>query len=157
MPASMARLASGWRGSMVAHWQLPYLGLKSLPEELSAWELDFTLSPDELDTVEQRYQGLHRLGAALQLGFLRMTGCTLDAMRLVPPSLLHHLAKQLGIDSPTIASPRALYRRQRTRYEHQSWARRAARFLCDQRAPEARARHALAARSENRGGYGRAH
>jgi len=109
---------------MIPQWQTPYLGERSLPKRLSGWEIDtfFTLSTEERDDIRQRFRDLHRLAAALQLGFLRMTGCMLDGVRILPRSLLEHLGAQLDISTPTLASFRALYRRARTRYDHQRWA-----------------------------------
>lgn len=64
-----------------------------------------------------------RLGAALQIGFLKMCGRPLDVIQRVPADLLKHLGKQLEIAAPTIATLRALYmKRRRTPYEHQHWA-----------------------------------
>ncbi len=109
---------------MVPQWQTPYLGARSLPKQLSGWEIDnfFTLSPPERDDIRQRFQGQHRLATALQLGFLRMSGCGLDGVRILPSALLEHIGAQLDITTPTLASVRALYRRARTRYDHQRWA-----------------------------------
>lgn len=109
---------------MVPHWQTPYLGARFLPKQLSGWEIDhfFTLEPEERDDLCRRFRGLNRLAVALQLGFLRMTGCTLDGVRILPRNLLEHIGAQLAIDTPTIASVRALYGRTRTRYDHQQWA-----------------------------------
>ena len=109
---------------MVPQWQTPYLGARSLPKKLSQWEIDhfFTLTADEREDISSRYSGLYQLAAALQLGFLRMTGGVLDGVRILPKNLLEHTGQQLDIDTPTIASVRALYRRLRTRYQHQQWA-----------------------------------
>jgi hypothetical protein len=78
---------------MLPHWQTPYLGLRSLPR-LSDWEIDhfFTLTPQERDDICGRFRGLNRLAVALQLGFLRMTGCTLDGVRILPKKLLGSVA-----------------------------------------------------------------
>jgi hypothetical protein len=78
---------------MLPHWQTPYLGLRSLPR-LSDWEIDhfFTLTPQERDDICDRFRGLNRLAVALQLGFLRMTGCTLDGVRILPKKLLGSVA-----------------------------------------------------------------
>jgi hypothetical protein len=70
-----------------------------------------------------RYRDSLRLGAALQIGFLKMCGRPLDAIQRVPADLLEHLGEQLEIPAPTIATLRALYlKRRRTLYEHQRWA-----------------------------------
>ena len=108
---------------MVPHWQTPYLGLRFLPKQLTGWEIDhfFTLQIQERDDIVQRFRGLNRLAVALQWGFLQMTGCPLDGVHVLPRDLLKHLGNQLDIETPTIASVRALYRRARTRYDHQQW------------------------------------
>jgi Domain of unknown function (DUF4158) len=62
------------------------------------------------------------MGAALQLGFVRMTGTTLDSLEYVPPSLLRHLGRQFVQRAPDLATLRSLYRRTQTRYRHQRWA-----------------------------------
>ena len=44
-----------------------------------------------------RYRDPLRLGAALQIGFLKMCGRPLDAIQRVPVDLLKHLGNQLEI------------------------------------------------------------
>jgi hypothetical protein len=76
-----------------------------------------------LSAVLTRYRDSSRLGAALQIGFLKMCGRPVDVIQRVPADLLKHLGEQLEIPSPTIATLRALYlKRRRTLYEHQRWA-----------------------------------
>jgi hypothetical protein len=55
----------------------------------------------------------------LQIGFLRMTGRLLEALRMVPPVLWRHLGAQFEIDAPDLASLRTMYRRRRTLFEQQ--------------------------------------
>jgi hypothetical protein len=69
-----------------------------------------------------RYPRRLRLGAAIQLGFVRMTGTTLNALDNVPTSLLEYVAHQLMLPAPELATLRALYRNERTRFAHQAWA-----------------------------------
>jgi hypothetical protein len=59
---------------------------------------------------------------ALQIGFLRMTGRLLEAVRVVPPALWRHLGKQFGVAAPDLASLRTMYQRRRTLFEHQEVA-----------------------------------
>jgi hypothetical protein len=40
-----------------------------------------------------------KLGLALRIGFLRMSGCLLDALSILPPVLLRHVGTELGINS----------------------------------------------------------
>jgi len=106
-------------------WHVPYLGWTRLPAEVSEFEIThfFSLRPEERSAVLTRYRDSLRLGAALQIGFLKMSGRPLDAIQRMPADLLKHLGEQLEIEAPTIATLRALYlRRRRTLYEHQRWA-----------------------------------
>src|SRR6202453_2912351 len=106
-------------------WHVPYLGWTRLPAEVSEFEIThfFSLRAEERSAVLTRYRDSLRLGAALQIGFLKMCGRPLDAIQRVPADLLKHLGEQLEIPPPTIATLRALYlKRRRTLYEHQRWA-----------------------------------
>ena len=51
-----------------------------------------------------------------------MTGQTLSGLDRIPKRLLTHLGEQLYVAAVDLATLRALYRRQRTRFEHQNWA-----------------------------------
>jgi hypothetical protein len=105
-------------------WQFPFLGLSQFPSELSCFEIEqfFTLSQKEYNAVRSRRRPLNRLGVALQIGYLRMTGRTLNSVRVLPKAVLQHIGSQLNIDVPTLASIRALYKRKRTLYDHQNYA-----------------------------------
>lgn len=105
-------------------WHGPFLGLRELPHEISPFELQafFTFSEAERAAIEERRQPAHKLGLALQIGFLRLSGRPLKAFRIVPANLLRHLGTQLAIEVPDLASLRALYRRGRTLYDHQQLA-----------------------------------
>jgi len=106
------------------YWQTPYLGMRTIPKELNQFELNafFSYSPKELRAILAKREALHRLGLALQIGFIRMTGSVLAAVKVVPAELWAHLGKTLGIAPPDIASLRSLYRRQRTLFTHQNAA-----------------------------------
>ena len=68
---------------------------------------------------------MNRLALALQVGFLKMTGGTLNSVELIPPEILDHLGRQLDCVPPRIASIRAFYRRRRrTLFEHHASALR---------------------------------
>lgn len=58
----------------------------------------------------------------MQLGFLRLTGTTLNSIEYVPSAVLRHLGSQFGVPGPDLATLRALYKRKMTRVAHQSWA-----------------------------------
>jgi Tn3 transposase DDE domain/Domain of unknown function (DUF4158) len=105
-------------------WQATFLGLKQLPRELSGFEIEafFTFTASERALIEARRGPSLKLGLALQIGFLRMSGRVLDAVRIVPPTLWKHLGSQFGEKAPDLASLRAMYRRHRTLFDHQELA-----------------------------------
>lgn len=111
-------------------WREQYLGLAQFPPTMAAAEVDqfFTLNASDLTAVATRRGPLHRLGVGLQIGFLRMTGRTLNSFQMVPVAVLEHLGAQLGLTVPRLASIRALYRRRRTLFEHQRVAMAALGF-----------------------------
>src|ERR1700692_4275334 len=125
-------------------WQTTYLGMRELPHEISTFELQafFTFSPAERELIEARRGNRLKLGLALHIGFLRMSGRLLDAFRVIPSVLWRYLGTELGIDAPELASLRAMYGRGRTLFDHQQvaceslgfrWMRehqRPARTLC---------------------------
>jgi hypothetical protein len=104
-----------------------YLGWEGFPENLTEPEVVhfFSLSVDIQRTVQRHRRPLNRLGVALQIGFLRLTGALLNSVEMIPPPVLAHLGTELGIAPPRLASIRALYRRRRTLFEHQAAAKQA--------------------------------
>ena len=93
-------------------WEHRYLGEERFPETLSALEIEhfFTLDEQELAQVRERRSSLNQMALALQVGFLKMTGSTLNSVERIPAR---------------IASIRAFYdRRRRTLFEHQASALR---------------------------------
>lgn len=105
-------------------WQTTYLGMRELPRDITAFELQafFTFSRAERELIGARRGESLKLGLALHIGFLRMSDRVLDAFRIVPPALWRHLGSELGVDAPEIASLRALYGRGRTLFDHQQVA-----------------------------------
>jgi uncharacterized protein DUF4158 len=110
---------------MVAHfggqnmndWQSTYLGRSALPRDLSGFEIEAFLTysePERRVIDDERRAPALKLALALQIGFLRMTGRLLEALRMVPPVLLRHLGAQFEIEAPDLASLRTMYRRRRT-------------------------------------------
>ena len=100
-------------------WHMTRLGLKRLPRELTIFEIEafFNFSPDERRVVEERRGPELMLGLALQVGFPRMSGWLLEAVRVVLPALWRHLGQQLSVPAPDLASLRATDRRRRTLFE----------------------------------------
>src|ERR1700751_4823316 len=99
-----------------------YLGWHRFPRELSLFEVRrfFSLSLPDRHVLRRRFRSRARLGAALQLGFVRMTGTTLEAFDHIPREGLAHMARQLALPAPELATLRALYRRRPTLFEHRS-------------------------------------
>ncbi len=85
-------------------WQLAFLGQHELPRELTSFELSyfFSFNDAERQAIRTRRRALNQLGAALHLGFMKMSGCALDAFEMVPRTLLTHLGRELEIDVPTV-------------------------------------------------------
>jgi hypothetical protein len=108
----------------MSRWEHRYLGQERFSDALSTMEIEhfFSLSEDERAAVRRRRTVLNRLALALQIGFLKMTGGTLNSVEIIPTGVLEHLGRQLGCAPPRIASIRALYRRRRTLFEHQAAA-----------------------------------
>lgn len=64
------------------NWQATFFGLRQLPRELTAFEIEafFTFTLTERQMIEERRRPTLKLGLALQIGFLRMSGRLLDAV-----------------------------------------------------------------------------
>lgn len=108
----------------IHRWQYQYLGATTFPKTLSEVELRafFTYSEEQIAALRARFRSALRVGAAVQLGFLKMTGNLLENTQIIPAKLLRHISAQLDVPSLTIASLRAIYKRPKTLYEHQWWA-----------------------------------
>lgn len=106
------------------YWHTPYLGISAIPKELTQFELHnfFTFTPAEHRSIDARKEKLHRLGLALHVGFIRMSGRPLSSFKTIPTVLLRHLGRQLKIDVPDIVSIRAIYQRAKTLSDHQQLA-----------------------------------
>jgi Domain of unknown function (DUF4158) len=105
-------------------WHTTFLGRRHLPREISAFEVEvfFQFSAEEARIIDERRRPELKLGLALQIGFLRMSGRLLDAVRMVPPLLWRHLGERFAVAAPDLASLRAMYRRAPTLIEHQQIA-----------------------------------
>jgi len=105
-------------------WQSSFLGLRAVPRDLSAFELHafFTFDAAERRAIDACQTDTHKLGLALHIGFLRLSGRHLEPRRIVPPAIWHHLGTQIGASAPELASLKAMYAHSRTREEHQGVA-----------------------------------
>ena len=105
-------------------WQTPYLGLRDIPRELTEFELQafFSCSRAELELIARRRGDNHKLGLALHVGFVRMSGRPLNTVRAVPAVSLRHLGLELDITTQDLSSLRALYARGCTLFDHQQQA-----------------------------------
>src|SRR5574338_651445 len=106
------------------YWQTPFLGLRTVPRSLTQFELHafFSFSAAERKALSATRSRLHRLGLALHVGFLRMSGRPLSSVRVLPQELLRHLGAVLKVEVPDIASLRSLYKADRTLSHHQQVA-----------------------------------
>jgi TnpA family transposase len=105
-------------------FQSAYIGRHDFPKGLGEFELRqwFTFDIRERRSIRKAFRSRHWIGAALQAGFIAMTGTTLRAVEYVPAILLRHLGRQFVQKAPDLATLRTLYRRSQTLYEHQRWA-----------------------------------
>ena len=105
-------------------WHTPYLGLNELPRDISTFELQtfFTYRGAERELIEARRGNALKLGLALHIGFLRLSGRLLKSVQVVPYALWRHLGQELGVAAPELASLKALYGRGRTLFDHQQLA-----------------------------------
>lgn len=108
----------------MSKWQDRLLGYSQLPPDLSDVELEefFTLSAKDKAALIASFRPKYRIAAALQLGFVRMTGSRLNDFKILPRNLLDFIGQQLRETAPTIVSLRSMYKRERTRFQHQAWA-----------------------------------
>jgi hypothetical protein len=113
------------------NWQATFLGLKQIPREPTAFEIEavFRFTPAERQVIEERRRPELKLGLALQMGFLRMSGRVLDAVRIVPTVLRRYLGEQFHVAAPDLASLRAMYRRGKVLFENQQLACEVLGFL----------------------------
>jgi len=105
--------------------QIPFLGLARFPRALTQFEINtfFTFDGRELDATRTRRGDALRLASGVHLGFLKMSGKTLDALDQIPIFVLARVAAQIDVPTMDIATVRSLYRRrQRTLFDHQRWA-----------------------------------
>ena len=93
-------------------WRAQYLGLTTFPITLTGAELDelFTLGDDIARVVGARRTALTRLGLVLQIGFLRLTGRSLNSVQVIPPAVLARAGQAVDIAAPHLASIRSIYR-----------------------------------------------
>ena len=105
-------------------WQTTFLGMHELPRDISDFEMKafFTFDGAEREAISARRGDAHKLGLALHIGFLRMSGRLLYAFRVIPVVLWRHLSEELGIATPDVASLRTLYGREKTLFDHQQLA-----------------------------------
>jgi uncharacterized protein DUF4158 len=80
-----------------------FLGRHTFPAELTDFELrqTFTFDAEERENIRQAFRSLLRIGAALQLSLLRLTGTTSNSIQYVPSAVLLHLGSQFGCRHPT--------------------------------------------------------
>lgn len=100
------------------------IGERAFSSLLSELEIDvfFTLAPEEIAAVCDRRGALNRLGLALHLCVVEMTGRADLSTKMVPQAVLIHVAAQLYVSSPNLASLRSLYQDRSTLFRHRKLA-----------------------------------
>jgi Domain of unknown function (DUF4158) len=76
-------------------FQSTYVGRNDFPKSLPDFLLRqwFTLNARDRRTIRKTFRSRYWIGAALQLGFLGMTGTTLRSLEYVPAAILRHLGR----------------------------------------------------------------
>jgi hypothetical protein len=105
-------------------FQSTYVGRNDFPKSLPDFVLQqwFTFNARDRRAIRKAFRSRHWIGAALQLGFVGMTGTTLRSLEYVPAAVLRHLGRQFRQPVPDVTTLRTLYRRRPTRFAHQRWA-----------------------------------
>jgi len=108
----------------MSQWKERFLGLDELPAELTSLEMEefFTLAPKDVEAIRAGFKKQFRIAVAIQLGFIRLSGCRLNSFNTLPRPLLKFVGDQLAVEAPSIASIRGVYKRENTRLQHQAWA-----------------------------------
>ena len=124
-------------GFTMQDWQTTFLGMRELPRDISDFEMKafFTFDGAEREAINARRGDAHKLGLALHIGFLRMSGRLLYAFRVVPVALWRHLSEELGIATPDVASLRTLYGRGEDTVRSPASSVHGPWFSVDERAP----------------------
>lgn len=115
----------------VENWRSNYLGIRQIPRDLGEFELNtfFTFSKQEIALIQTRRSDLYQLTVALHIGFIRMSGRTLDSYKQIPSVLWRHLGGQLNVQPPDVGTLRSIYDgRFDTLSDHQRFAQIVANF-----------------------------
>lgn len=91
-------------------WRTGYLGIRQVLRDLSEFELNtfYNFSKQEIALIETRRSDLYRLAVALHVGFIRMSGRSLDSDRQIPAMLWRHLGRQLHVQPPDLGTLRSI-------------------------------------------------
>jgi Domain of unknown function (DUF4158) len=86
-------------------FQSTYIGRHDFPKSLPDFLLQqwFTFNDRDRRAIRKAFRSRHWIGAALQLGFVGMTGTTLRSLEYVPAAVLRHLGRQFKKPVPDIA------------------------------------------------------
>ena len=94
----------------MSQWKERFLGIDELPGELTPFEMEefFTLVPKDIEAICAGFNKQFRIAVAIQLGFVRLSGCRLNSFNTLPRPLLKFVGDQLGLEAPSIASIRGI-------------------------------------------------
>lgn len=100
------------------------IGERAFSTPLSDLEIDvfFSLSDGETASINDRRGDLNRLGLAIHVCVVKMTGRAELSAELVPTPVLAFVADQLGMSSPDLASLKSLYRDRTTLFRHRKFS-----------------------------------
>lgn len=89
----------------IHRWQQQYLGTTTLPRTLGVAELQafFVYSSDQIAQIKSRRTAPLRLAAAIQLGFMRMSGSPLADLHTIPARLMRFVAARAQVPVVPVA------------------------------------------------------
>jgi len=84
------------------HWRQTYLGMRSIPHTPNEFELAtfYTFSAKKCALINARRRHAYRFALAPHIGFVRMTGRTLDACQHLPRNLWQHVGNGSASNHP---------------------------------------------------------
>ena len=136
---------------------LRYVGADRLPRKLPPQDLGtyFQLSRKDIEALQSRlkadrypHASDRAVGLAAQLVFMRATGRALAQISNIPTAMLSAIGRALKVPAPRIATLRAIYKREKTLYHQQVWAREHLGFRASDATDHTRFRAMLAAHAD---------
>lgn len=110
----------------MSDFELRYVGAEALPRSLSEFDSSyyFKLGDEDALAINAQFRGINRIGVAVLLLFMRVSGRPLDRISSIPKALLQHISEKLDVAAPSIATLKTIYDRRPTHYVHQAWVKK---------------------------------